>query len=401
MKILHTLYSVGPKSFGLGPVALNLCREQNNLGQTAEIWCVDNRDDRDWATENSGFPSSLLSGFSTVGPRKLYFSPAMEKAAIARGGEYSIVHQHALWTGLSRITNQLREEKEIPTIVTPHGMLESWALKKSSLKKRIALSVYEKKNLCNASCLYACSEQEMEGFRKFGLTNPVAVIPNGISSDWLSSQGNQDSFRESFGIPPEKRIMLFLSRITPVKNLLMFLDAIKLVQDLMKDWVFVIAGADEFNHKAEVEKKIETLRFNDSIVFTGMLLNQAKRDAFAAAELFVLPTKREAAPIVVLEALGAGVPVLTTTGTPWEQLKTSGCGWYVDVSAESMAEGLDRALQTSSDTLMLMGQKGKELVAKTYTWEEAAKKTIHLYKWLLHQEDRPSFVMLNEFGGGL
>lgn len=66
-----------------------------------------------------------------------------------------------------------------------------------------------------------------------------------------------------------------------------------------------------------------------------------------------------------------------------------------------MAEGLDRALQTSSDTLMLMGQKGKELVAKTYTWEEAAKKTIHLYKWLLHQEDRPSFVMLNEFGGGL
>jgi glycosyltransferase involved in cell wall biosynthesis len=386
---------VGPRSFGLGPVALNLAREQNNLGHNADVWCVDNENDRRWATESSGLEPDNIRRFGTIGPRKLYFSLEMLRASTQEAASISIVHQHALWTGLSLITNRLRERKGIPAVIAPHGMLEKWALMKSRWKKGFFLALCERDTLFAASCLHACSNQELAGFREFGLTNPVAVIPNGISNAWLASAGNGDAFRDRFKLPRDKRIMLFLSRISPVKGLLMLMDALDAVRCHLGDWLVVVAGDDEFNHKEEVLEKVKKLHLEKCVLFTGLVVDQVKRDAYAAAELFVLPTKRENYGIVVAEALGVGVPVLTTKGAPWEQLVNQNCGWWTEVDTESFAYSLMVALNSSPDELKQMGNRGKELISTCYTWSKSAMMTIELYKWLLGQADRPDFVTVD------
>ncbi len=392
LRILHNIYSVGPASFGLGPVALNLAKEQLRLGHDALVWCVDNVEDCLWAATSSGLPADKIRRFPTTGPRKFYFSLQMAHASVQEAGEISIVHHHALWTGLSLVTNRLHKRERVPTVIAPHGMLEKWALRKSRLKKSLALALYERKTLFGASCLHACSEQEMAGFREFGLQNPVAVIPNGISNSWLKSSGDGNAFRKRFGLPPDKRIMLFLSRITPVKGLTLLLDALDKVRPYLDNWLVVIAGADEFDHKAEISEKITRLHLEDSIVFTGLLVDQVKRDAFAAAEIFVLPTRKENYGIVIAEALGAGVPVLTTKGAPWENLVAAGCGWWVDIDCDAISEALKLAINLSSDELRMMGTRGKELVATHHTWFRSAQLTIELYEWLLGRGKKPDFV---------
>lgn len=390
--IVHITSSVGARAFGMGPVALNLAKEQNILGADARIWCLDNETDLKWASVCGGM-SGKIRGFSVTGASMLGLSLGMERAA-ASSGNTTVVHQHGIWTAVSRVTNIMRNVHGIPTVIAPHGSLEQWAIKRSWWKKRLAFAFYEKNNLNSAACLHACSEQEIAGFRDFGLRNPIAIISNGISKSWLESSGNAEAFRERYNIPPDKRIMLFLSRITPVKGLPMFMDALHSVRQNLDDWLLVIAGSDEFNHKAEVQKKIRQFHLENQTLFTGLLVDQTKRDAFAAAELFVLPTKRENYGIVAAEALGAGVPVLTTRGAPWADLVSYDCGWWVDVASNSIASALRDALIQSAEALKQMGQRGKKLVEEKYTWSKSARMTVELYEWLIGHRERPEFVTI-------
>lgn len=396
LNIVHVIPSVGPGSFGIGPVALNLAQEQNSLGFSADIWCLDAQQDISWAAESVGLPVGRIRTFRRSGPGFIGYSCEMAHAAFEYANPLStVIHQHGIWYGLSRITCTLGKVTHTPTVVAPHGSLEQWALKKSWWKKQLALACYERENLQTASCLHACSEQEIAGFRDFGLTNPIAVIPNGISHNWLESTGDAQLFREQHRIPPEKRVMLFLSRITPVKGLFFLLDALQSIRDHLDDWLVIIAGADEFGHLKEVQAKIRELHLEGNIRFSGLLTGQTKRDAFAAAELFVLPTKRENYGIVIAEALGAGVPVLTTKGAPWKDLETYNSGWWVDVTAGAIAMALKEALACSPEQLRDMGLRGKSRAAIDYTWSKSARKSIELYEWLLGRQDKPEFVVVD------
>jgi len=322
------------------------------------------------------------------------YSLSMEKAVLGdEGRNISIVHQHGIWTGITRVTRKFRLILNVPSVIAPHGSLESWALKRSSWKKNIALSLYEQQNLKNASCLHACSHQEVAGFRDFGLSNPVAVIPNGVSTLWLQSEGSGPAFRDKFDIPESKRILLYLSRITPVKGLPMLMEALGSIRQHLSGWVLVIAGAEEFGHLKVVQQAVVDNGLQNNVLFTGLLKEQLKRDAFDASDLFILPTLRENFAIVVAEALGAGVPVITTKGAPWEDLVTHDCGWWTDVSADALAVAVRDAIQKTPEELKVMGERGRNLVSTKYTWKQAAQMTIELYKWLLNRRERPEFVI--------
>ena len=371
-----------------------MCREQYRLGYDAGIWCLDGDEDRRWAVQSSDLPDVNVKTFARSWPAMLGYSLSMEEAAIGPGGEnVHIVHQHGIWTGVSRTTNILRQRYGIPTVVAPHGSLEGWAFNKSRWKKRLALALYERANLQKVSCLHACSNQEVSGFRDFGLNNPIAVIPNGVGNSWLKSEGSGSTFRKKFNIPESMKIFLYLSRITPIKGLPMLIEAIASIRQQFSDCVLVLAGADEFNHLKDVQKAINDFGIQNNVVLTGMLKDQVKRDAFAAADVFILPTHRENFAIVVAEALAAGVPVITTKGAPWQELVTYDCGWWTDISAGALAVALQDACARSPEVLKAMGERGRKLVSSHYTWKQAAEMTIELYEWLLGSRPRPEFVI--------
>lgn len=371
-----------------------LAREQRELGFNTKIWALDRgHPSEDGANTNSY--SNLVRFFQFLGPPSIGFSPAMEHAAgMPAAQKYDIWHQHSIWMANSRATEKWRKKWHKPSIIAPHGTLETSALKISGYKKRLALMAYEARNLCEASCFHACSYKEANSIRAFGLSQPIAIIPNGVQQDWLKSSVEGTRFRNMFKINPERRILLFLSRLHPIKGLPLLFEAMAELHDELGSWLLVIAGPDQSGYRNKLDQLSRKYGIEKWIQFVGPLLGEMKRASFEAAEVFVLPTLSENFGIVVAEALGAGLPVITTKAAPWGELITENCGWWTDVHSEGLNRALRQAIRLSSRELRIMGDNGRQLVNKEYTWRKAAEKTICLYQWLLGQGAKPQFVVM-------
>jgi glycosyltransferase involved in cell wall biosynthesis len=74
------------------------------------------------------------------------------------------------------------------------------------------------------------------------------------------------------------------------------------------------------------------------------------------------------------------VPVITTHGTPWEDLETYECGWWIQLSVSNLQRTLLKAMQTPAHELELMGANGRKLIENKYDIKEVAKKIKELYR---------------------
>ena len=137
---------------------------------------------------------------------------------------------------------------------------------------------------------------------------------------------------------------------------------------------------------------------NNSRTLPEPIFGQGRRDALAAADLFVLPTYTEGFPLVVPESLGAGVPAVVTRGAAWADLVNYGCGWWVDTSTEGIRSGLESALNLPPEKLRAMGLAGCSLVADEYNWRTVGEQTVSLYRWLMTQTGKPEFVATSRAG---
>jgi glycosyltransferase involved in cell wall biosynthesis len=374
---------------------LALGRAQRDHGCAVAARCVDGPPPCDDG-EEAGQPFPVVASPAVV-RAPLYLSPAAERWAESRAaGEFDVLHQHGIWTAMSRVTTRWRQAHGRPTVIAPHGSLEAVPLTYSRWKKRLAMLWYERENLARASCLHATAEEEVDGFRNFGLRCPVAVIPNGVDDAATVARGDADRFRRTHRIPRGARLLLYLSRIHPKKGLSDLVDGMALLGDRVGPWHLVIAGPEEDGaYVAAVRALVERRGLAARVHWLGPLYDDAKHDALAAAELFVLPTLSDNYAIVIAEALNAGVPVLTTQGAlPWHVLEARGCGWWVPVGAASMAEALTRATALSGAALAAIGQRGVAVARAQCRWSDAAARTLELYHWLLGEAARPDFVVV-------
>jgi hypothetical protein len=154
---------------------------------------------------------------------------------------------------------------------------------------------------------------------------PIQVIPNGVD---LPQGCRRSEHSQRFDRARGRRTALFIGRIYPVKGLPMLIEAWARVQP--SGWRLEIAGPDEAKHQAEVEHAVAAASLSEVVSFIGPVYGSAKRSALFNADLLVLPSHSESFGMVVAEALAHGLPVLTTTATPWSgaaatRLRLVGC----------------------------------------------------------------------------
>ena len=139
--------------------------------------------------------------------------------------------------------------------------------------------------------------------------------------------------------------------------------------------------------------RIDELKLNKLVKFVGPKFGQEKIHLFDNSDVFVLPSFSEGSPLVVLEALSRGVPVLTTKGAPWQELNTHRCSFWVDNDNDGIETGLLKILETTELELFEMGKRGRELVERKYLWNKTILNTIELYKWVTNGGVKPDFFI--------
>lgn len=325
-------------------------------------------------------PAGLLLGSAS--------RTAVERAAIR---SVDIVHGHGLWCGGSLAASWIAPRLACPLVVSPHGMLQPWARRHHRHRKRIAWVLAERAVLSRADLLQAMSLQELASFRAARLFQPAIVHPVGIDIP-VALPPSQISDRSNRVARP--RTCLFLSRLHPIKGLPLLFNAWSEVQPA--GWRLVIAGPDQHGHRAAMASLANRLGIDGSVTFVGPIHGAEKWKLFADADLFVLPSHSENFGVVVAEALAAGTPVITTTGTPWDALPASGAGWWVPSDVTSLAAAVREATSLPPGVLREMGARGRELARTRCDWSVIAATVRDAYRWLLHGGQAPSAVMSGE-----
>ncbi len=293
----------------------------------------------------------------------------------------TIVHDHGIWLASNRAVAAISQQMKIKRVVSPRGMLSEWSLSNGSLKKKIAWTLYQRKDLKNATAFHATGEQEAEDLRSLGFRQPIAIIPNGIVLPAKMPERIQGS---------QKR-MLFLSRIHPKKGLLNLVRAWHQIRPA-RDWKLVLAGPDENGHKHEVEELARELGVIENLEFFGPVDDNEKWILYRNADLFVLPSFSENFGIVIAEALAAGLPVIATTPTPWQVLETEKIGHWVAPTVDGVAGAIRTALSQSEKERNTQGNRASEWACKRFSWGGIAKQMSEYYDWLLAGGERPTFI---------
>lgn len=329
-----------------------------------------------------------------------------------------IVHLQGIWSMALHRCAVVCRRLGIKYVIAPRGMLEPWSLQQKWLKKRIARWLYQDKDLKCAAALHATAESEAEQIRCLGFKNPIIVSPNGVNvpkeSLAVSRRNRRLSVARDSSEPSRaaasaeslvgdgKRRVLFVSRMHPKKGVMELVEAwsklssASSVCSVVKDWrcelVYTVNGDFEREYEAKVKAKVKESGLEDQFIFTGALNDDEKWQAYARADLFVLPTYSENFGIVVAEALYAGVPVITTKGTPWGELDTAKCGKWIDLPTEGsnpsawpvLVAALREMMSLSDDERHQMGANGQRLVEEKYTWDAVVKAMVKGYEEVLH-----------------
>ena len=279
-----------------------------------------------------------------------------------------------------------------------------------ALEKKLAAWWFEDKNLRKADCLHALCAAEADNFRRYGLKNPIAIIPNGVDmsesgkhppaqsygATWKSEIGNlpaaADTMAEKFPGMKGRRRVLFLSRLHPKKGLSNLLQAWRAVARDFKDWCLLIAGAGQPAYERELQILVKDFVLEKSVIFLGPMYGEDKRQVLAAADAFVLPSFSEGFSVAILEAAAAGLPVILTRECNFPELANRGAAIEIAPQASDIEVGLRQMLELSGEQRKAMGRRGLELVKQSYTWPVIADQMCRVYAWLAGNSSRPEAV---------
>ena len=321
--------------------------------------------------------------FRVRGPRSFGYAPELSGALSLK--DPALIHIHGLWIYPSVAALRWSRSGK-PYVVSPHGMLDPWALKNSRWKKRISAALYEDRHLRGAACLHALNHAEAEAMRGYGLRNPICVIPNGVE---LPDAPEAESSRGT------KRHLLFLGRLHPKKGLSLLVQAWCKVQRMAEEsgWRLIIAGWDQNGHQAELQALAAKLHTSSSIDFAGPKFGEAKSELFREASAFILPSLSEGLPMAILEAWSWRLPVLMTTSCNLSEGSKAGAAIMMETDSESICGALSQLFSMDSVERGAMGARGRRLVEEQFRWPRVADQMTQVYDWILGQGPQPSCVL--------
>ncbi len=324
------------------------------------------------------------------GPHLFGYSPQMK--AIVQSFGPDLVHTHGLFYYTSIVAVSLNKSRRIPYLVSPHGMLDPWALANGRLKKKLGMVLFEKRHLHNASCIHSLGYGETKAMRSLGLKKPICQIPNGVTIKDPMIHASVTSSRHGFA--KDKRVLLFLGRIHPKKGLQSLISAWgKIPANERKEWILVIAGWDQGGHEEVLKKHRKCLGPNSGIEFIGPQFGINKDSTLQCADAFILPSLSEGLPMTVLEAWANKLPVLMTAQCNLPE------GFVANAALEVFANEIDiekklRVLFTMSEAdRARMGQRGFDLVKSKFSWEIIARDMCMAYQWILGGGSPPSCIV--------
>jgi poly(glycerol-phosphate) alpha-glucosyltransferase len=339
------------------------------------------RNDAFAATDRPAWGTVPVSSYRGIGP--MGYAPALRRRLVESGAD--LVHQHGIWMYDQWAALQWQRWGGRCVVISPHGMLDPWALKNSSWKKVLAGRLFADPSLHRATCLHALCRSEVDAIRAYGLKNPVALIPNGVDLPEVASA--PDPHAE----PNGRRTLLFLGRIHPKKGIRELLEAWNGAGGVWRnDWRLVVAGWDDRGCAETLKQQFQSSASGAApVVFSGPVHGPEKDQLLRSADAFILPSFSEGLPVSVLEAWAYRLPVLMTGPCNLPEGFDVGAALRIEPTIESIRQGLRELAAMPDGDLRMMGDRGRTLVEEKFAWPGIASQMKQVYEWCLTGSNPP------------
>jgi L-malate glycosyltransferase len=204
----------------------------------------------------------------------------------------------------------------------------------------------------------------------------VVVVRNGLDLESIHSHLSVSEAKRNLGIPEGCLVMGYAGRLEPVKRLDLLVAAARLVAARLPETRFVIVG--EGREGPRLQQLVAASRLGDRVWFLGH--RDDIHDVMRAFDLFVLCSDHEGLPMVLLEALYLGVPVVARRVGGIPEVLGDGLGGVLVDSGDppQLAESCVRLL-TNSGLRNQLARAGVSRVTDAFSAERTASEVTSLY----------------------
>jgi glycogen synthase len=207
----------------------------------------------------------------------------------------------------------------------------------------------------------------------------MATIPNAVdleACDALARPADGHHMRR-FVPAGTEYILLSVGRIEQNKGFHVLAEALAALRH--RSWYWVLVGDGPY--RPALQRRVAALGLDERVRLLGRTRQEELHAWYESADLFVHPTLYEGSSLVTLEAMAHRRPVVATTagGLP-DKVHPGVTGWLVAPGdARQLAEALGEAM-SRREHLMALGDAGRALVEREFSWDTVAERTIALYR---------------------
>lgn len=361
MKIIHYIPSIDRMAGGISTYMQVLAKP---LGTMAEVHIMTHASENPLPMENCKVHDI---------PRYRPFSGVWKKAVVdlLDSVRPDIVHVNCCWTPDCAMIQRLAQKRGYKVVLTPHGMLEPWIIKRHYWTRKVpALWLYQKAAVQRADCVQATAESERDNLLKLGYNSNIKVVRLGIDAESIEMKRSWKKSRQ----------ILFLSRVHVKKGINFLVEAADVLRNELQGYKILVAGEGDADYVEAMKRMICYRGLQDIVQLIGGVYGDEKWRLFQTSDFFVLPTHSENFGLAIAESLASGTPVITTVGTPWSDLNSSEAGAWIEIGTEPLVETLRRFLSLTEDELETMGHNGRKLIETKYSAHVMAEQMMEVYK---------------------
>jgi glycosyltransferase involved in cell wall biosynthesis len=290
-----------------------------------------------------------------------------------------VIHLMSHWSFLNALVYFIARRHNKPYVVCPAGVLLIYG--RSRGLKTLYNWVIGRRLIQDAAKHIAITADEIPQFGTYGVSKEsVTIIPNGIDPEEFKDD-KVDDFRAQYGLGSVPFI-LFIGRSDAAKGPDLLLRAFCNARERLPSYHLVFAGPD-LDKSPELRAMVAHYNIGDRVHFLGYVGGLNKSRAYHAADLLVIPSRREAMSIVVLEAGIAGTPVLMTDQCGFNEIAQTGGGMVVPL--EGLEKGLIDMLGDPA-ALKMRGGKLRAFVSKHFLWDSIIDKYLQLYNEVFREQ---------------
>lgn len=281
-----------------------------------------------------------------------------------------LVHLHGVFMHAQYAGSKFALKRNMPYVITPHGMLEPWHLKDKQLKKKIYLTLMLNSILAKAKIIHAITPFEKDNLYKLTGHKNIIEIPNFIKYSELPQLPDYN---------PNEEYLLFLSRLHPKKGLDILIKSMGKIQN--KKIKLKIVGSEN-SYSESLKKAIQKTDLENRIEFLGGVFGDRKFELFANAKAFVAPSYSEAIGMVNLEAAACKTPVITTFETGISPEWNTNGGLMINPNTEELTNAINCVTNWSNEERFSRGENLSNFVLTNYSWEKRGVLWNDLYSSL-------------------